>query len=217
MDSVLEQRFTLQDILDPAILEEVLDAYGKAFGLGVTIVGLDRVEALSVCPARAFCRAMEEGKLHKKCREVMDHMTRRPLEGSQVLQIKSFCGMKYSLFPLAYQLEILGRVMVGPFRSEDMKPEDIQKLSAEDLSRPVLLEHIQQIPAMSQVQLKKAVRLLAKMLDAYLFVNAKRLMTTKIHLEAVYSEREAIFRRVELQDSGSAEDKEEIEKLKDLF
>ncbi|MFO8056287.1 MAG: hypothetical protein R6V10_03225, partial [bacterium] len=59
--------------------------------------------------------------------------------------------------------------------------------------------------------------LLAKVMDGFLFINAKRLITTKMHMDTLFESREKIFKEVEKQDSQSQEDKEEIEKLKNMF
>ncbi len=217
IDSVLDQRFTLEDLLDIQVLQDVLESFGQTFGLGVAVYSGRRVEVISACPRQGFCEAIKNGKSSSQCDKIREKIVSHPMGSSQVLQIKSFCGMRYSVFALTYQLEELGRVVIGPYRAPEMKTELIVKLAGEGMDASVSVESIEKVPAYSRERLRAIIRLLVKFLDAYLFVNAKRLITTKLHLEAVFSDKEEIFKKVELQDSGSAEDKEEIEKLKNMF
>lgn len=216
MTSVLEERFTLEDLLDPPVLEEVCQAYAKCFGLGVRILNDRGEEHLACCPLSPFCDEMRMSTLQERCGDARAKMARHPLEGSQVMQLRAHCGLRYAVFLLSYQLEPLGRVLVGPFRDPATSPDDIFK-AVEDSENTFSEKDVASVPAISQDRLKSVLSLFVKMMNAFLFINAKRLITTRLHLEAVYSAKDAIFKQVELQDSASDEDREEIEKLKNMF
>jgi hypothetical protein len=216
MNSVLEERFSLQDLLDLGVLREVCEAYAHAFNFGVRLYNDKGDEECVIVPAHRFCSVMRQSKFGPRCLDVDRRLVKHPLEGSQVLQLKTFCGLKYALFPLSYQLEILGRAVVGPFRDPATTPDTVLTMIKE-AQTSLTAADIAVVPAPSPEQLKSAIGLLARILNAFLFINAKRLITTRLHLESIYSSREQIFRQVQTQDSGSKEDREEIERLKDLF
>lgn len=216
MDSILEKRFALSDLLDAATIGDVLSAASACFDLGLTILDYDGKETIAVCAEHKFCLAAKGAAGVARCNEVKQRLSRQPLEDGQVLQIKSFCGLRYALFPLSYQLDVLGRCVIGPFRDPATPPAEIlTQLGSEGAGLGV--KEIERIPALAPERLRLIIKLLARFFDAFLFVNAKRLLTSSIHLETIYGAREAIFKQMEKQDQGTAADKEEIEKLKDMF
>jgi ligand-binding sensor protein len=220
MDSVIDQRFSLIELLDPGSLKEVAESFSSCFGLGVFIVGEKGEEVIAVPADNPLCKAAGASPLRAKCEEVRRRLYQHPIEGSRVFQTKAHCGLRYAIFPLVHEFATVGRVIIGPFIDEvqDQGGKTAMETLAKDAQTYNLpLTEIKKIPVFHPEKLKLTLRLLLKFLDAFLFINAKRLITSRLHLEAIYSSREAIFRQVELQDSGSKEDKEEIEKLKNMF
>lgn len=216
-DSVIDARFTLRDLLDLGVLRDVLETYSKCFEVKITIINEDGKEILTACPDDDFCKAVQSSPLQNKCKEVNDRLYKYPLEGSKVLQNKTFCQMRYAVFALTYQLDTLGRVIIGPFYDPELSPEQILATLGELGKNPATIDQIKKIPAIFQERLITIIKLLSKILNSFLFINAKRLITTRLHLEHIYSSSEETFRQVELQDSGSEEDRAEIKKLKNMF
>lgn len=218
MHSVLDERFTLNDLLEPALLKEVCQVFSQCFDLGVVILSEKEVELVSSGQDRPFCKMVQTGAA-AKCEEVRRKLARHAVVDSATsfFQSKAFCGLRYAFVPLYHQFEFLGRVIVGPFRDPETSVEMVQNLVGQELKRPVSADHLQKIPVLDQKHLKLIIRLLTKFLDAFLFINAKRLITTRLHLETIYSSRESIFRQMDIQNTGTSEDKEEIEKLKNIF
>jgi ligand-binding sensor protein len=213
----VDERFNLYDLLDLGVMREVCEQYANTFDLGMVILNHESEELISICPDNKFCTAVKEGGLKKKCGETHKRLAIHPLEGQQVLQMKISCGLRYALFPLIYQLDSLGRVLVGPYRDSESTTDDILRMQEQDAAKPVNAEMIQQVPDFSQKRLKVTVSLLEKIVNSFIFINAKRLITTRLHLDAIYGSREEIFNQVELQRTGTEEDKEEIEKLRNMF
>jgi len=216
MDSILDERFVLEDLLDVSMLKEVIESYSRCFNVGVELLDYNGGDVISVCPPHGVCRNLED-KYKDKCGDMRSKIARQELADAQVLQIKAFCGMRYSVFPLTHQLETFGRVILGPFRDAETKPSVIAGLMGMDPNDEESIKRIENMAVFDQTRLKLTIRLLAKILDAFLFINAKRLITTRLHLETVFSEREKIFQQVEKQDTATREDKEELDKLKDMF
>lgn len=213
MNSVIDEKFTLHDLLDPAVLREVCEAFANCFSLGVMVLGVRGERIIAETPKNEFCLAKQQAAGNGKCEEVIQKMAAHPLESSRVFQTRAFCGLRYAIFPVFYEFETMGRVILGPFQDperDEITPPDSRN-QADDGSKPC------SAPAIFQPQLKQIIRLLSRCLDAYLFINAKRLMTMRLHLETIHNSREAIFRDFERQSQQTPEDKEEIKKLKDLF
>ncbi len=216
MNSVLDENFELEELLEAGVLSDVIDAYGKSFGMGVRVLDLTGKELISCVRAPNFCETIHNSTIAKKCVDLEKKFVNLPIEGNQLVEFRSHCGFKYVMFNLVYQLEPLGRAVAGPFREPETTPETVLKV-IQDAGLPLTEKDVQAIPALSPGQLKTAISLLVNIFNAFLFVNAKRMITTRLHLETIYSSRDRIFREVELQNSGSSADKEEIEKLKNMF
>ncbi len=217
MESVLDERYNLVDLLDPPTLKEVCQALTQCFGYGVRVVSLEGQEMLETPAKNDFCRMVQNDPMKSTCEEARKKMAKAPLDAGQVLQSKTACGMRYAIFPMIHQLEIMGRVIVGPFRSPEDDVEAIKSSLVAKMIKPVTARQIERIPAIVAEDLKLQVRLMSKILEGFLFINAKRMVTTRLHLQNVFSSREEIFRSVERQDSGTDADREEIERLKNMF
>ena len=216
MESILEKRFALSDLLDAATIVDVIHAATSCFDLGLTVMDREGKEVLVSCAEHPFCLAAKSDAGAARCNEVKGRLARQPLEEGQVLQIKSFCGLRYALFPLSYNLDLLGRCVVGPFRDPATDPATILAALGPP-GQALTVKDVEKVPSIAPERLRLIIKLLARFFDAFLFVKAKRLLTGSLHLEAIYDAREAIFRQMERQDQGTAQDKEEIEKLKEMF
>jgi Sensory domain found in PocR len=217
MESILEERFTLHDLLDPATLKEVCHAFTDCFGVGFQIFSEEGEELITTCPDYEFCSCMNNPGSSKKCEDVKMKLRKHPLDNGQVLQIKTFCGTNYSLFPMVHQLDVLGRIILGPYRSPDTPLDTIKSLIEKEEGKQVSMIQIEKIPVLSKTDLKREIKLISKIFESFLFINAKRLITTRLHLDALYSSKEDIFKEVEDQDLGTEQDKEELERLKNMF
>ena len=215
--SILEERFTLHDLLDPAILNEVCDAFTQCFGVGFRIISEEGEELITTCPDYEFCASLNNPGPSSKCEDVRNKLYKHQLDNGQVLQIKTFCGTNYSLFPMVHQLDVLGRIVLGPYRDPDTPLNTIKNMIEKGDGKEVSMTQIEQIPVLSKYELKREIKLISKIFESFLFINAKRLITTRLHLDALYSSKEEIFKQVEDQDMGTVQDKEELEKLKNMF
>ncbi|MFO8058114.1 MAG: PocR ligand-binding domain-containing protein [bacterium] len=216
MESVLDEKFTLVDLVDPAVLKEICEAYASSFEVGVQVVSKEGKLLVSVFNENPFPNGNKSPvKIWEK---ISARLYTSPAELQSVVQTKAYGGMRFALFPLQYEFETLGRVIIGPYRSLEKDGADLSEKARQEISENQLdPDDVLKLPAIEQSRLRKMTNLLAKVMDGFLFINAKRLITTKMHMDTLFESREKIFKEVEKQDSQSQEDKEEIEKLKNMF
>ncbi len=216
MESVLDEKFTLIDLVDPGVLKEICEAYSRCFRVGVSVVSREGEPLVNVS-ANTFFPEDKNG-MNSCCTEMRTRLYNSPAEISSVMQTKSYCGMRFALFPLEYDFEAIGRVILGPFRSVEKDGQELtEKARQEAVENRLEPGDVLAVPSIEQKSLKAMVNLLAKIIDAILFINAKRLITTRLHMDTLFESRDKIFREVEKQDSQTREDREEIEKLKNMF
>ena len=216
---LLDQRITLTDLLDLAVFREVCEAFTQAFHLGLRVYSESGQTLIESREPNGFCdelARLPEGL--RRCAEARNHLSTQPLSGSTVSQATSFCGFKYAAFPLNYQFDFIGRVVLGPYRDGPWSPQRLlesqPKLKKEARSLQGFAEHA---PQLDPELFKNAVRFLAKALDAFIFVNAKRLITTRLHLNALLESRQSALKKLEEEPAALLLDPENPAKLKGLF
>jgi len=218
-ESVIDQPFALTDLLDLGVFREVCEAFTQTYGLGVRVFPEKGPCLIRSQEPPAFCE--EIGRLApnaRPCQEALDRIATQPLSGSTAVQINLFCGCRYAAFPLSYQFDPIGRVVLGPYRDG---PWAMQRLLETFPQKKTQLRGLEtfaaQIPQLDPENFKNLVRFLAKVLDAFIFINAKRLITTRLHLENIMESRHSLFQKWEEEQKAGGDDPDSPEKLKGLF
>ena len=152
------------------------------------------------------------------CQDAVDRISTQAMSGSTAIQMSLFCGCRYAAFPLTYQFNMVGCVVIGPYRDGPWSPQRLLEAFPQKKDQLLGLEGLAaRIPQLEPENFKNVVRFLAKVMDAFIFINAKRLITTRLHLELIMQSRDKIFQEIEKQREANPEDKREIEKLKSMF
>jgi len=215
----LGRKFDLDELLDLANTKELFNSLSELLGLQIKIYTNKGKELLSCGKEPPFCsliNSSDEGEA--LCQTVKDKLLSQIISGSSALQIQSACGMKYTVFPLQYQFEQLGRAIVGPYQDQGIEPARLEMIALRQKLDPKKFDlAYHQLPELTSDQLKKAVRFLSRLFDAVIFITAKRLITSVMHLELIMQNREKIFAEMEKEAKGSAQDKKEIDKYKNMF
>ncbi len=216
MESVLDEKFNLIDLIDPGVLQEICEAYSKCFSVGVYVVSREGEPLVTVSEKTLL--SGNDGRMNHSCDDMRCKLHTSPPELNSVMQTKSYCGMRFALFPLEYEFEAMGRAILGPFRSSEKDGGQISEKARKEIKENRLEEEdVLRLPIIEQSRLKAMINLLSRVIDGILFINAKRLITTRMHMDTLFESRDKIFREVERQDSPTKEDKEEIETLKNMF
>jgi ligand-binding sensor protein len=212
-ESLIDERFSLEDLLDLPTFREIIEAFASCFEVGILVVDEIGRELVRQVPAHQFCQKLRAELAHEaRCEEVQEKILKHPITGTSAIQVQAFCGLKYAAFALFYQLNMIGRVVIGPYRDERKLQELPIKAQLPDINQA-----LNSIPLIQASQLKRLTRLLAKTLDAFIFINAKRLVTTHMHLETIMQAREQIFEQIEKESTGTEEKRRDLDKLKQMF
>ena len=188
-------------------------------GVQIRMFDIEGKEIFHSGGEKAFCGALKAtGAGDKVCQEVRDKLLSQALSEGSAMQVQSACGNKYTVFPVRHQFENLGRVVLGPYQDTSLDAAKVQAIASKFRLDPV--KFAQSYKEMSEVtpeRLKKMARFMARFFDAFVFINAKRLITSLMHLELIMQSRDKIFQEIEKQREANPEDKREIEKLKSMF
>ena len=108
--------------------------------------------------------------------------------------------------------------MVGPYQDHSLDSEKLNAIAAKFRLDPG--KFMAAYKGMSEItpdRLKKMARFMARFFDAFVFINAKRLITSLMHLELIMSSREKIFAQMEKEAASNPADKKELDRLKSMF
>jgi len=215
----LGRKFELDELLDLANTKELFNSLSELLGLKISIYTSKGKELFFSGAEPSFCSLVNSSEGGETlCQTVKDKLLSQTIAGSSALQIQSACGMKYTVFPLQYQFEQLGRVVVGPYQDQGIEPARLEMIALRQRIDPKKFDlAYHQLPELGSDQLKKTIRFLSKLFDAIIFITAKRLITSVMHLELIMQNREKIFAEMEKEAKGTTEDKKEVDKYKDMF
>ena len=218
-DSFIDQPFALNDLLDLSVFREVCEAFTQTYRLGVRVFPQSGPCLIRTQEPPGLCR--EVARLapgQNSCSETLERISTQALARSTAVQAGLFCGCRYSAFPLTYQFDIIGRVVLGPYRDGPWTAQRLAEAFPLQESRFSALEGLAaQIPQMDPEKFKDLVRFLAKVMDAFIFINAKRLITSRLHVENILDSRQSLFQKWEDELKAAEDDPDHPDKLKGLF
>jgi hypothetical protein len=218
-DFEVEKKFELTELVDLSVLGEVVRSLADMLGIQVRIFDLEGHQVFDSGGEQMFCDLLKSTSVGDKiCQEIKDKLLTQALSEGSAVQIQSACGNRYTVFPIRHQFENLGRVVLGPYKDGGMDQPKLEAIAVKyRIDAPRFLQVYHQMPEISPERLKKTARFLSRFFDAFVFINAKRLITSLMHLELIMQSRDKIFQQMEQESGSSPSDKKEIERLKNMF
>ena len=216
---VLEKKFDITELLDLRVLSEVIRNLADLFSAQIRIFDLDGKELFDTGGESQFCGLIQEAKLSDQiCQSVKEKLLTQPIMGSSAVQILATCGSRYTVLPITHQFEALGRVVLGPYQDQAATDSRLSAIAAQyRIDSSKFISTYKKLPNLPPEQVKKMARFISKFLDAFVFINAKRLLTSLMHLELMMQSKDRIFKDFEKETQRTSEDLKEIEKYKKMF
>jgi len=214
----LERKFELDELLDLAVTAEVIRHLADMIGVQIRIFDLQGQEVFNSGGEAGFCALVRSAAAGDRvCEEVKAKLLGQSLGEGSAFQAHSACGNKYTVFPVRHQFENVGRVVLGPYQDASLDNAKLEVIAAKfRLDAGKIIQGYRQLHELAPERMKKIAKFMARLFDAVIFINAKRLITSLMHLELIMQSRDKIFQEMDKQSEGTA-DKKEIEKLKGMF
>jgi two-component system, NarL family, sensor histidine kinase BarA len=193
-DEILESVLapTLSDLVDKGSFQEVLQNYQRLFDLTVRV--FDRpgnliAEAAKTVPVCGhFCHS-EAGK--KLCIATRMKVKRLLPETKRLLSVECLSGLRYTLAPIAFQGDVIGKLVLGPYRpGEPRNHVDGPAVPADD--QVLVDDTVAQMRSIPTSLIRKIAASMLSVLDAILFSAHKALLTSEMHIASVRDAFETI-------------------------
>ncbi|HZZ86379.1 MAG TPA: ATP-binding protein [Anaeromyxobacteraceae bacterium] len=211
--SVLQQEWLLGDLLDLRAFADVCRSFAELYRVGVKVFDARGDKLVDVAVGNAdFCGYLwQQPAGRAQCIATVGRVKNDALpEEPAPRRFDCFSGCRYSVLPVLYEGDVIGRIVFGPY-----VPDELVRLPASatavspDFDAALATGYQQQIRRVQDAVAARVVRHFGDLLEVLVFSGHKNLLTARLHIEAVQES----FR--ELEDKGRALE-ESYEKLKEL-
>jgi len=188
VESVLQRRPTLGELLDPESFNQVCKTFVDLYRIGLKIFDAQGNKLIDIKIASGdFCAYMFSGQTGRPlCTEIVTQLKVHPLASREPQARDCFSGLRYLSQPILYEGDSLGRIVFGPFIPDELAGlgEKLQTMGAEfDLLRAQeLLERICRAP---EAVVRRVIEHFARVVDVLLFTSHRALITSQLHIEAI--------------------------------
>ncbi len=214
-DDIFERRPSLKEIVDGPSFVEVCRSFVDLYGIGIKVFDADGTRLVDLKVGNGdFCGyVFSKPRGRTQCTATVRRVKDTSFEGDgpeEVVVQPCFTGLKYVVVPVLFELDLMGKVILGPFAPADLKdlPETLTSISDDfDAEKArTLMTKVQRAP---ESTVKRIVSHLRAVLDVIIHSGYKAWLTSAMHIEAVQdSHRELVEKNRMLEES--------IDKLKEL-
>ncbi|RMG19451.1 MAG: histidine kinase [Deltaproteobacteria bacterium] len=212
---MFSRRPSLKEIVDGPSFVEVCRSFVDLYGIGIKVFDADGTRLVDLKVGNGdFCGyVFSKAEGRRLCTATVKQVKEAHFEEgdpASVVVHPCFTGLKYVVVPVLHELDLMGRVILGPFVPADLEglPESLTSIS-EDFDRAqarALMAKIQRAP---ESTVKRIIGHLRAVLDVIIHSGYKAWLTSAMHIEAVQdSHRELLEKNRMLEES--------VDKLKEL-
>ena len=219
-NSVLVQSTPLGDLLDLRSFTEVCQSFAELYRIGVKVFDVAGNKLVDVKVGNAdFCGYLWQSPDGRtQCMSTVHRVKTEPLAEEPVAsRVQCFAGCRYSIQPVLYEGDVIGRVVFGPYIPDDLVtlPPVLGELGPAVDPR-VAASYMNKIRRVPQATAEKVLKHFSEILDVLVFTGHKNLLTARLHIEAVqesYREVQEKSRQLE----GAYQALMELDRLKSNF
>jgi signal transduction histidine kinase len=217
--SVLQQEFGLADLIDASSLADACRSFSELYRVGVKVFDAHGNKLVDVkVGSGEFCGYLwERPQGRAQCIATVARVKGEPIPEDEPSSFQCFSGCRYVALPLAYQGDVVGRLVFGPYVPDDLVelPRSLVD-GLDDLDAERAASALRSIRRASPATAEHLARHLAGMLELLAFQGHKSLLTTRLHIETVQeSYRQLQEKNRALEESYAR--LQELDRLKSNF
>lgn len=214
----LDERTPLGELLDLKSFQEVCRSFVELYRIGLKVfdgAGQKLVD-ITVGSSGLSDYLFTSGEGARRWTATIHKAKTDPLEEGKVHTVNCYSGARYLVMPLVYEMDVVGRAILGPFIPQELEelPPTITDLSGLDL------EHISslmsKIRRASDATVAKVLEHFVKVTEVLVFSAYKVSLTSRMHIESVReSFKELAAKNERLEESF--QQLRELDQLKSNF
>lgn len=222
----LNQNITLAVVLDQDSLQRVCMAYARMFNTGIVVTDGTGQILVDIPAEYPICRKIGEHPIGPQICGRFEELLRveHDTTSDQPITKACLCGLEYKILTLRYRGFFLGRLIFGPFRSENMTgfTQELNSLLSSpeaNVNSQVLqsaTEALAKMEVLTEARIEQAMKVINEVLSVIIQNGYARHLTSQIHIAAIqdaYNELSEKNRRL----AESLDKLKELDKLKSNF
>jgi two-component system, NarL family, sensor histidine kinase BarA len=186
--SVLNQKLPIGEVIDLPSFLEVCKSFSDLYRIGIKVFDAHGKRLVDIkAGSEEFCGyvfTFQSGK--ERCTATVGRVKDQPLPGHDVERIQCFTGARYLVLPIVYEMDYLGRAVLGPFIPDDLKdlPSTLTDIGTGFSSQTAgtLMDRIRRAP---ESTIHKVLLHFGTMLNVMVFSSYRVFLTSQLHLESV--------------------------------
>ncbi len=226
--SSIDRTPTLKELIPREAFTDLCRSYVDLYGIGIKVFDADGTRLVDIKVGNGdFCGyVFSQGDGRQQCTATVRRVKDTPFDpgvlqgkpvADQLAVLTCFTGLRYVVLPLVHELDLIGKVIFGPFRPADLHglPESLTGLSPTfDVSEAQT--HIEKIRQAPDATVFKIMEHLWHVLEVIIHAGYQAQLTSAMHIESVTeSHRELMEKNQQLE--ASIEKLKELDRLKSNF
>lgn len=216
----IDRRPTLKALIEQESFNELCQSYVELYGVGIKVFDADGTRLVDIKIGNGdFCGYVySQGTGRQQCTATVTRVKDTPLDddflalpaAERIVTQQCFTGLRYVVMHIVHELDVLGKIIFGPFHPADIDrlPETLTSIS-DDFDAAVANAHLEKIRTAPEATIRKVIDHFRMVLDVIIHSGYKALLASQMQIETVTeSHRELIEKNRLLGES--------VEKLKEL-
>lgn len=186
-DLGLENTVTLGEVVhrDQDLYDEVCSNYGDLFGIAIQLLDDGGNRLIGVTATNPLCKkAFTISKCRTACQKIINSIRQEAPTFRTVTKKTCFCGAQYRIAPVHHETDVIGKLVLGPFRTAQLKdaPKPLLDLIGGPQNKAEWLPRMKAFPKLDGSLAEKIAHNLASVIEVMAFIGFKGQMTTDMHV-----------------------------------
>lgn len=222
-ESVLQKSISLAELVELESFREVMKSFADLYRVGVKVFDAEGTKLVDVRVGNGgFCGYLwEHGSTRQACTKLVTGLKNDAFDEQQGKEVPRvvdcFSGLRYVVLPIAYEGDLMGRLIFGPYMPgvQGRPSEQLYKIEPA-LDRTKLEDLVVPVRKAPDDVVSKVLVQIQRVVEVILFTSYRALLTSQMHIESVTASYH------ELQDKNRVlkeanERLQELDKLKSNF
>jgi signal transduction histidine kinase len=185
----LDQQDGLKEVVarDKNLFEEVLQSYVELFRVAVKLLDADGNRLVGATARSDLCRYVYSiDTCQETCRDLVASIRQERPEFQTISQTACFSGAEYRVVPIHRELDVVGKLVFGPFLPADVTapPEAFLAMDPQ-VDRETAWQKTLRFRRLRRGLAERAAQTVATVIEVMVFLACKSEMTTSMHVEAI--------------------------------
>lgn len=220
-ESILQRQVRLVDLVEPDSFRDVIKSFADLYGIGIKVydVGGTKVADVRIGDNNLCSHLFNYSGTRQACTRHVGELKTMALDavGGEARLSSCVSGLRYAVVPLAYDGDLLGRLIFGPFwPREQAGPAPGLFALQPDLDRGQVDRAAAGYRVGSEESVRRMLAQLKSVIDVILYTSYRALLTSSMHVESVTANYHELVEK-NRQLTETSERLKELDRLKSNF